>query len=78
MQFFAGKFGDFQSFEERVRQRHVERRRRVAPPASLPFPSTPASRSDALQFASLAVTSLPENFHLKSMPMPGAHNKKAG
>ena len=29
----AGKFGDSQPFEEDVRQRHVERHRRVVPPA---------------------------------------------
>lgn len=35
----------------------------------------PASRSNALQFTSLAATSSREDFHSKSMPMPGAHVK---
>ncbi len=35
------------------------------PAASLPASFTPSSRSDALRFASLAVTSLREDFHLQ-------------
>src|ERR1700724_3825065 len=46
------------------------------PAASLPASFTPASRSDALRFTSLAVTSSREDFHLQVKCPCRAHTKK--
>jgi len=46
------------------------------PAALLPASFTPASRSSALQFASLAVTSLRKDFHLQVDAHAGRTNKK--
>jgi hypothetical protein len=47
------------------------------PAVSFPASFTPASRSHALRFTSLAVTSLREDFHLQVDAHAGRTNKKA-
>src|SRR3981081_3600889 len=48
------------------------------PAASLPASFTPASRSDALRFASLAVTSSREDFHLQVDAHAGRTSERPG